>query len=82
MSLLDALLQLGREVAFDFVRRELQSPTGWEADPRTKTIRRKRARPTPPAAAPKSSTHGEPEVIDLCPRCYAYHPGEPCRRKG
>lgn len=74
-----ALLGLVGQQALELVKRELQDPHGWEADPRTRTIRRKRppaeepTRPSTRAAEPtRTSTRApapEPGVIDICPKC-------------
>ena len=78
MGLLDSLVKAGAELAVDFLRRELTAPDGWVADPKTRTIQRKRA---PRARRKVKAAQHQPDgdIIDLCPRCFSAHDeGDPC----
>ncbi len=75
MALLDIILRGAGELVVDFVRRELQAPNRWEADPKTKTIRRRRPRRESIRVEVKSQTsiprgsQNDRDIIDVCPWC-------------
>lgn len=53
-------------------QRELEKPDGWEADPKTRTIRRRGARKPRERVEVKTETStrgGSEDVIDVCPWC-------------
>ena len=77
MSTADIVVRFLVSQVVSLFQRELEKPDRWEADPKTKTIRRRRPRgPERVEVKPETSkppgSHGE--VIDVCPWCFHVMP--------
>lgn len=79
------LLELAAESGLDFLARELKAPDRWEADPRTRTIRRRNSHvDVTPVEVGTVEVKGRATevIINLCPRCgralFVHGPGRRC----